>query len=272
MKTVLEKLLPPPLAEMARTVLERCGKVAPRPLAPVSPKNHALVLECLVSYNSNGGYCIPRASQHRPAARTVLAGEVWEPETIAFMTRHSKDGDIVHAGTYFGDFLPALSRSCPGRTLWAFEPNPENFRCALITIAINNLKNVELRNAGLGQDRVSLSMKVADGSGRALGGASQVVDLCVRSDREEFIDVSIQRLDDILPPDRPISIIQLDVEGFERPALAGAMETIRRWKPILILETLPDPRWLSEEILSLGYRLSGTLHENSVLTAACPGP
>jgi hypothetical protein len=64
--------------------------------------------------------------------------------------------------------------------------------------------------------------------------------------------------------ERHVSIIQLDVEGFEQPALMGAMETIKRCKPILILENCPEPDWLAENILSLGYRISGNLHKNTV--------
>ena len=53
---------------------------------------------------------------------------------------------------------------------------------------------------------------------------------------------------------RNVSIIQLDVEGFEQPALKGAMTTIARCRPILILETLADHTWFTERILCLGYR------------------
>src|SRR5882672_2138462 len=101
------------------------------------------VLQCRVSYNKYGGYCVPSSSVHRPAAQKILSGDVWEPDTIEFMVNHVGDGDIVHAGAYFGDFIPALSQACkPSAKLWTFEPNPENYRCALITIEINGLRNV----------------------------------------------------------------------------------------------------------------------------------
>jgi len=72
----------------------------------------------------------------------------------------------------------------------------------------------------------------------------------------------------VLPSDRHIAIIELDVEGFEKPALAGALETIKRCKPILILETLPEEDWLNENIFNLGYRKMGKVHENTILTAS----
>jgi hypothetical protein len=39
-----------------------------------------------------------------------------------------------------------------------------------------------------------------------------------------------------VPGDRPVSIVQLDVEGHEKPVLQGAQGLIERRRPILILE------------------------------------
>ena len=234
--------------------------------------NDVGVLKCCVSYNRHGGFCVPTSSENRPAARKILSGDVWEPDTLEFMVAHCGDGDIVHAGTYFGDFIPALSRAChPLAKLWAFEPNPENYRCAIVTIEINGLKNVDLRNVGLGSRNGVLSMKVVDDNGRALGGGSRLVSGSRKSNGDQFKEVDIVELDSVIPPERAVSIIQLDVEGFEKHVLAGAMQTIIRCKPILILETLPESNSLSEMLSSLGYGVSGKLHENTVLTQTGQG-
>jgi hypothetical protein len=47
--------------------------------------------------------------------------------------------------------------------------------------------------------------------------------------------------------------------------LEGAMETIRRCKPIIIVETLPSEDWLSQNLFPLGYRLAEPVYYNSVL-------
>jgi FkbM family methyltransferase len=242
-------------------------KMIHKPLAPSYLGDNKLVLQCYVSYNKYGGYCVPKSSHYRPAPQKILSGDIWEPDTIEFMIKHAGHGDIVHAGTYFGDFIPALSQACVnGAKLWAFEPNPENYRCALITIAINNLENVNIKNAGLGEQHSSIPMRVSDESGRALGGASRLMANFDKSNQEQYVEVDILKLDDVLPSERQISIIQLDVEGFEQAALTGAMETIKRCKPILILENLPKRVWLAENILSLGYQIAGKLHDNTFLT------
>src|SRR5271165_3807653 len=58
-------------------------------------KDSLATLECCIAYNKYGGYCIPLASRHRPCTQSVMAGNVWEPETLAFMS--SCGGEIIHA-------------------------------------------------------------------------------------------------------------------------------------------------------------------------------
>jgi len=224
------------------------------------------VLQCCIAYNKYGGYCVPLSSKHRPAARNILSGGIWEPKIVEFMTSRCGDGDIVHAGTFFGDFLPALSQSsAQGSRIWAFEPNPENYRCAFITTYINGLQNVELINAGLGERQGFLQMVTSDTDGMSLGGASRMLLETGEESTEGSITVEVVTVDEVIPSERKISIIQLDVEGFEKPALAGALKSIRRWKPILILEKLPDEEWLSANILQLGYRIAGEADDNTIL-------
>lgn len=267
MKHFLKKVLPGKFINSAKTLAGEQGPNVKNAKVKAVPRYSELVLPCYISSNKYGSYCVPGSSYHRPAAQAILSGKVWEPETIEFIIKHVGKGDIVHAGTYFGDFVPALSGACTdGAKLWAFEPNSENFRCALITVAINQLTNVEITNAGLGDINDSGTMVVSDKSGRALGGASRLVAKEQQSNPESMEEVMVMKLDDKMPTERHVSIIQLDVEGFEMEALSGAMETIKRCQPIIILEDLPEADWITENILDLGYRISGKLHINTVFS------
>jgi FkbM family methyltransferase len=226
------------------------------------------VLECKIATNRYGSYCVPASSAKRPAAQAVLRGEVYEPDTIAFMTAHCGDQDIVHAGTYFGDFLPALSAAIgAGAKVWAFEPNSESHRCAEITMLLNGIGNVELRNAGLGATTSTSLLQTTNAKGRALGGTSRIVSRVVPGATGESVDVVA--IDDAVPSDRSVGILQLDVEGYEQQALTGAFETIRRCRPILVLEQQPshaflDEAWFADNVLSMGYQLAETMHLNRV--------
>ena len=74
-------------------------------------------------------------------------------------------------------------------------------------------------------------------------------------------------MDDAIAQDRHVSIIQLDVEFHELEVLRGALATISRCRPILILETVPDDPWFADNILALGYRQDRMLHANTVFVA-----
>ena len=265
MKQLAKRLLPDSMVRLVRTFRSQ-STVRTNPSFVRFQGESDAVLQCCIAYNKYGGYCVPLSSRHRPAAKKVLAGDVWEPETIEFLMSHCEDGDIVHAGTFFGDFLPALPQTlAPSAKVWAFEPNPENYLCAKITTSINGVENkIELMNAGLGERRESLSMITTDTDGRSLGGSSRIIN---NNCEKDAITVPIVPIDEIVPSDRKVSVIQLDVEGFEQSALSGALRTIRRCRPILILETLPEERWLSENIFRLGYRSQGVIHGNTILRA-----
>jgi FkbM family methyltransferase len=199
----------------------------------------------MLAANEHGIFCMPRKILYRPACQAILRGRTWEAETIKFLCDNAS-GDIIHAGTFFGDFLPALARAYA--QVWAFEPNPDSFRCAQTTISLNGLRNVTIENAGLGRESAHLDMCI-ERKGRALGGASFII--------ERPGKTPIVAIDDAVPADRHVGMIHLDVEGYERAALEGARETIKRCKPIIVLET---------SVSVDGYAVRYRLNENTVLT------
>lgn len=215
----------------------------------------------VIARNRHGLYCVPSASRDRPASRTILGGNVWEAQTLEFIRRHCGDGDVVHAGAYFGDFLPALEKSIAhGALVWAFEPNPENFSAATETRRLNALAKIELRNCALGAESGPARLQIK-AAGRALGGGST---LMAGAASDESALIQLCKVDDVVPRMRKVTILQLDVEGAEAAALSGAIETIRKWRPILILETVPQA-WVDGHLTDMGYRVWGRCNENTVL-------
>lgn len=228
-------------------------------------------VKCIIAHNRDGFFCVPLSSAHRPAAQAVLAGDVYEPDTLGFMVDRCGYRDVVLAGAYFGDFVPAISRSiAPSAMVWAFEPNPENFTCASITLRLNGIQNVSLSPYGLWRHAGALQMCEVDANGRALGGASflfpdqQAPPHSAGLARSQAKVVS---LDEHLDPRREIGIIQFDLEGCEQSALSGAMATIQRCRPVIILETVPDAAWVAEHLVPLGYRELTRTHLNTVFAA-----
>jgi FkbM family methyltransferase len=215
--------------------------------------------------NKYGKYSIPENLEHRPAVRLVTAGDIYEPKTIRFMAQNAGDGDVIHAGTFFGDFLPGLSAGmAKTKKIWAFEPNPNSFEHAEKTIKLNKIKNVKVQNHALSSKTGAILFRTHDETGKPMGGHSHFVDEMA----EGVHEVSSIRLDDAVPFDRKISILQLDVEGHERDAMLGARGIIDKWKPILILEEFKRDRWIKLQFGHHGYRMVGRLHGNRVFATS----
>ena len=262
----VKSLLPKKLKKfIKKKVLKK--KYVSTPTHVASLVQDDFTLNCTIAYNKYGGYCTPYDAQKESVVQEILKGNVYEPDTIQFIIEHAGKGDVIQAGAYFGDFLPGIAKNISqNANVWTFEPSEEYFRCAEITIKINNLTNVKLFPVGLGEASSSKQLQVETEDGRRLGGASRIID----SEIGKFVPIKIETLDSIIPEDRHISILQLDLEGFEIPALKGAINTIKRCKPILILEILShndilSNEWFTENILSLGYQITGKVHNNTIV-------
>jgi FkbM family methyltransferase len=225
--------------------------------------------DSILARNKHGVYCVPRAARARLAARVTLEGEVWESDTVDLVAGVDPTGDIVHAGTFFGDFLPAFAASrADGAIVWAFEPGEQNRRCTEITISLNGLENVKLTPAGLSASEGSALLAVGDRDGTPLGGASRLISDPSRLRWWDSERVRLVAVDDVVPADRRVAAIPLDVEGHEQEALQGALATIVRWRPLIVLETMPAPAWVAEHLTPLGYTPQQPVDRNVVLRCA----
>jgi len=98
-----------------------------------------------------------------------------------------------------------------------------------------------------------------------MGGKSKVSE----KEKEDLKNIKIKtvKIDEEIPDSRNISVLHLDVEGYERQALKGSIETIKRCKPTIIVEKVPDKRWLMDNIYNIGYSRAGTVHHNTIFEA-----
>ena len=52
------------------------------------------VIDCVVAYNKYGGYVVPRQASHRVAAKAVIEGGVYEPQTIELIRAECGEHDV----------------------------------------------------------------------------------------------------------------------------------------------------------------------------------
>ena len=193
----------------------------------------------------NSKYFLPSYALHRPACSMMMDGQTYEPDThrIVALLLDSLDGNLVHAGTFFGDMLPAFAAT--GKRIYAFEPVLENYVLARLCMIENGLSNVLLYHSALGEGQGTVKMDVGDGKHK--GGSSHVAD--------DGQITSLLSIDSICPEN--IAVIQLDVEGHELPALEGARETILRDNPVIMIE---DNKAMCAPFLTeLGYEQVGEI-------------
>ena len=121
----------------------------------------SLVVWCRhADYVSPTNQSIPKQISYTYTAQFILDGGVHEDTTIEYL--QSIGGNIIHAGSGFGDFLPAL-KDCD--KVWVFEPNPLMYESSLETISLNNLVNVEIFPFALGRYNGYSNLKHIDESG-----------------------------------------------------------------------------------------------------------
>ena len=190
-------------------------------------------------------------------------------ESLVFVGRHRlptsvaaqvRPGDwAIDVGANVGSVAGQLCRAVGREGLvWAFEPIPRNVDRLVRLAEVNDL--VQLRVFGFALSSVKgtscINLPGDGGSGHASFTASWI--------RDGSLDVQTARLDDLtagVDHGRRLRLVKIDVEGFEREVLAGAHETVRRWRPMIYCEfndlILRDAGSSSYELLrdfaDLGY-------------------
>ena len=130
-------------------------------------------------------------------------------------------GLVIQAGARIG-IWPALLSAHYERVI-AFEPETRNYECARLNLTA--YPTVELHHAALGK---TIERRWVEWSAES-SGSHQIVD----SEDEYTEPCDVVTIDSLgASPDA----IFLDIEGFEIYALEGAVKTLERCHPMLVLE------------------------------------
>ena len=138
------------------------------------------------------------------------------------------DSDCLDVGAHAGSVLREMTRVAPSGRHVAWEPLPE-FAARLRKA----YPGVEVREAALSDENgeSEFARVLAD------PGWSGLVHRPTPADgRVETITVRTERLDDALPAGVEPAFIKIDVEGVEERVLRGAVETLRRHRPVIAFE------------------------------------
>jgi FkbM family methyltransferase len=148
-----------------------------------------------------------------------------------------KQGDwIVDIGANMGAVtLAAADRVGPAGHVFSFEPHPDNFRRLRHNVSLNNYSNLTLIQKGLGERATTLPMTTEREDNKGLYRVEEL------PKKGNAALVEVVTLDEYLMDQGPLShidLIKIDVEGYEMKVLAGAKNTIQRFRPTLFVEVV----------------------------------
>jgi len=133
-----------------------------------------------------------------------------------------KGKDVIDAGAANGDTPAIFSREYKFSKIYAFEPEENNYKELVKNIRKFQLRNVIPIHKGVGNKKTKL--KITSQSGQSY----------ISTYGTQF--VQIQTIDEFVRENKSnVGVIKMDIEGFEYNAIMGAMQTIKKYNPILLI-------------------------------------
>ncbi|MEM7465996.1 MAG: FkbM family methyltransferase [Pseudomonadota bacterium] len=177
-------------------------------------------------------------------------GEYSEAEVTLFREIVSSGHTVVEAGANIGAHTIALGQLVgPTGKVFAFEPQPIIFDLLQSNIIANDLQQVGAVQQGIADAHSTLRVPLLDISiPNNFGGVSLTDDSHTETVTVTTIDaLSLSACD----------FIKADVEGMETQVLKGAIETIKKFNPLLYLENdrAENARELVGLVKQLGYQV-----------------
>jgi len=180
--------------------------------------------------------CLFQAEALVKTGRTHIESEL--NNIFAIINTLPDDAVIVDGGCNAGFFTIPVAYMTQDRNIRiiAFEPQRQLFQAVSGSLALNGYRNVFLHNCGLGSEPGIAQLPAIDYSVvQDFGTVSLSNETTVDEDgwmNDRVVDItSIDAMD--LPR---LDFFKLDVEGYEVPALTGALETIKKHRPWIWVE------------------------------------
>lgn len=148
--------------------------------------------------------------------------------------RLSENATVFDVGANIGWYSLLLKKCFPGLKVYSFEPAPKNFHRLQRNFQLNNLSEDYLVNAGFYDSKGKMDFCFNP----KLAGASSFRNILGQD--VENIQVDITTMDAWVKNNSitNIGFIKCDVEGAELFVYKGGMDSIRKYKPVIMSEML----------------------------------
>jgi FkbM family methyltransferase len=166
---------------------------------------------------------------------SIRLNKIWEPELHEVFEKYiTPESVVIEGGCHIGTHTIKLGMMA--KKVYAFEPHPCSNNLLNININLNNLKNVTTFKKGL-SDKVGIThfawSPEHNPGGSGLADNPQGIPHWSKPPKNK-INVELTTID-FLNLDR-LDFIKLDVEGYEELVIKGGINTILKFKPIIIME------------------------------------
>lgn len=158
------------------------------------------------------------------------------------------DSTAVDIGANVGIHSLVMGVLCGNEgKVYSFEPSKAIFRRLLENVQYNRLDNIIPINKAIGNEKGGIGFD--DHSQNANIGTSHV-------NRSLTTHVPISTLDIEIPETNKISLLKIDVEGFEIDVLKGAANILSNHHPVIVLEFNPQDYSMSEILKNIPYEVN----------------
>lgn len=186
-------------------------------------------------------------------------GLIWEPKISALIEYYSKPASItIDVGSFIGSHTMIMSRAVgPKGKVIGFEPLFKSFCECAINLAINNCFNANIYNYALSSKEYTSEIVVING-GEAITHLNDdefLTQISLLNPNNYCQTVQVKTLDSF--NFKNVSLIKIDTEGHQDEVISGALNTIKRNKPVIIFEandpSLDDRNNTAKYLESLDY-------------------
>ncbi|MBX9924590.1 MAG: FkbM family methyltransferase [Rhabdochlamydiaceae bacterium] len=181
-------------------------------------------------------------------------GNMWERNIAEVLKAYVKEGSIaIDVGGHVGTHTLTLSRLVgPKGAVHVFEPQIKLFPELVINMALNKCSNVIAHRKALGSESKIACMINSEAANEGMCHIYEASDMGQKVPMEKLDHLQLNN----------ISLIKMDVEGFEEEVLEGAKETITRNKPVMVIEITSDLERVQSKIRNWGYDIFPLEHHD----------
>lgn len=214
-----------------------------------------------------GGYAVFVRPSERDFGWKIQHWKTWEPHIVKTLTGLLRPGGtLVDIGANVGVMAFAGARAVgPSGTVVAVEPNPENLQMLYAGAVHNGFSHVRILPYAA-SDRAAIF---------SLDGGTSNTYVTAPAAGKTFTQSIV--LDEALGDLPALDVVKIDIEGHEPAALAGFRKTLRRHRPMLLMEYNPrclkdvaglDPRACLDDFFELAEDVRVIEHDGTIVPAA----